>query len=93
MVGVDFEWDHDKALGNEQKHGVSFSLAVRVFFDENRIERHDGRDDYGEDRFLTIGLAAGVELAVVYTMRDQTIRIISARKAERHERFDYWQDR
>src|SRR3546814_18597584 len=67
---------------------VAFEDAARVFFDPNRLDRHDGREDYGEDRFLTIGLVGTVELAVVYTVRGDSIRIISARKAESNERHE-----
>ena len=90
---MDFEWDGDKAARNRRKHGVSFTLAARVFLDDQRIECYDGREPYGEERFLTVGLVAGVELAVVYTLRGPAIRLISDRKADRHERQDYWQNR
>ena len=53
-----------KAATNERKHGISFAWAARVFFDEHRIERHDGRDDYGEDRFVTVGLIDAVPVGV-----------------------------
>ncbi len=90
---LNFEWDEEKAAANLTKHRVAFEDAARIFYDLNRIDRHDGREDYGEDRFLTIGLFATVELAVLYTLRDDTIRLISARKAERHEQLEYWKDR
>ncbi|EQD48216.1 protein containing DUF497, partial [mine drainage metagenome] len=51
-----FEWDNGKATINLTKHGVSFMLAARTFYDPTRLDRYDGREDYGEDRFLTIGL-------------------------------------
>lgn len=88
-----FEWDPDKAASNLKKHGVSFDVAARIFYDMDRLDRHDGREDYGEDRFITIGLVGGVELSVAYTLRTDTIRIISAREAERHEQRDYWKNR
>jgi uncharacterized DUF497 family protein len=87
---MNFEWDADKAENNERKHGIPFPFAARVFLDENRIERLDSRHSYGEDRWITIGLVDDFEIVVVYTLRSQVIRIISARKAERHERQDYW---
>ena len=58
-----------------------------------RIEKFDGREPYGEDRFITIGLFDGNELAVVYTLREDTVRIISARKAGPNERRSYWENR
>jgi uncharacterized DUF497 family protein len=72
---------------------VPFALASRVFYDPARIDRYDGREDYGEDRFLTIGLVGTVIVVVTYTMRGETVRLISARKAERHEQPDYWKNR
>ena len=51
------EWDADKAAQNLKKHGVAFEDAMLVFYDSGRIETYDGREDYGEDRWATIGLA------------------------------------
>jgi len=90
---LNFEWDDEKAASNLTKHGVPFDEAAAVFLDVNRLDRYDGREDYGEDRFLTIGLADEFELVVAYTMRGDTIRIISARKAKRDEQREYWKDR
>lgn len=87
---MEFEWDEEKATLNERKHGVPFRFASRVFLDENRLEWIDTRRQYGEPRWITIGLIESVEIAVAYTVRGETIRLISARKAERHEREDYW---
>ena len=65
-----------------QAHGVSFELAKRVFNDASAIERLDDREDYGEERFVLIGMAeVQVVLYVAYTERDERIRIISARRA------------
>lgn len=89
---MDFEWDADKAALNLRKHGVSFEDAARVFPDPNRIETFNGRDAYGEDRWKTVGLVEPVLLAVVYTVRGEdgdVIRLISARKADAHERAQY----
>ena len=81
------EWDADKAARNLSKHGVSFEDAELVFYDSGRIETYDGRADYGEDRWATIGLAYSAVLYVVYTVRhEETIRLISARKANANER-------
>lgn len=86
---MNFDWDDNKAVRNLRKHGISFSLAARVCMDENRIERFDARD-HGEDRWITVGLVGEQEIVVVYTQQGETIRLVSARKAERHEREDYW---
>lgn len=84
------EWDADKAVRNLNKHGVSFEDAELVFYDSGRIEAYDGREDYGEDRWATIGLAYSAVLYVVYTVRhEEIIRLISARKANANERKQY----
>jgi uncharacterized DUF497 family protein len=87
------EWDLTKAATNLSKHSVAFEDAVRVFYDTGRIEVHDGRDGYdGEDRWATIGLVYPAILYVVYTVRDgDTVRLISARKANAHEQKRYRQ--
>ncbi|MDP1697344.1 MAG: BrnT family toxin [Xanthomonadaceae bacterium] len=90
---LSLEWDDEKAASNLTKHRVAFEDAARVFLDPNRLDRHDHRENYGEDRFLTIGLVGMVELAVVYTVRSDIFRIISARKAESNERHEYWKIR
>jgi len=89
---MEFEWDANKAAANLRKHGISFKDAARVFLDPARIETFDGRDAYGEDRWKTVGLVEPALLAVVYTVRgneSETIRLISARKADAHERTQY----
>lgn len=89
---MDFEWEPKKAVINLRNHGVAFEDAVLVFCDLGRIERHDNREDYGEDRWATIGLVFSAVLYVVYTVRDgESIRIISARKANEKERRQYRQ--
>jgi len=87
---MEFEWDEKKAVLNERKHDVPFPFATRVFLDENRLEWADTRQQYGEPRWISIGLIDDIEIVVAYTVRGDTIRLISARKAERHEREDYW---
>ena len=89
---MELEWDPDKAQLNLVKHHVSFEVAARVFLDPNRIETFDGREDYGEDRWKTVGLVEPALLAVVYTGRsedDEIIRLISARKADSYEQAQY----
>lgn len=87
---MELEWDADKAARNLKKHGVSFEDAALVFHDSGRIEIHDGRERYGEDRWVTVGFAWSMLLAVAYTVRDEeTIRLISARKAVANEQKQY----
>ena len=79
-----FEWDKSKAIDNKFKHGISFSDTFAVFEDPNSVTIGDFRKD--EQRYVTIGMDAfGRILVVVYTWRDENIRIISARKAVRYE--------
>ncbi|MGJ3262094.1 MAG: BrnT family toxin [Salinarimonas sp.] len=64
-----FEWDDAKAASNEAKHGVSFKQATLVFLDPTRVNRRDGRRDYGEIRLVTIGRGGNALLFVCYTAR------------------------
>jgi hypothetical protein len=88
----EFEWHAVKAESNLQTHGVSFELATTVFKDPFAVEFLDDREDYGEDRFITIGRAAGdVVLFVAWTgLSGDRIRVIFARRATRHEQDDYF---
>lgn len=91
---MQFEWDERKAARNLQKHGIRFEIAARVFFDPNLTIRDDDRFDYGERRFIAIGAVEEHLLAVVFTEPfEDTIRIVSARKATRNERDSYRQSR
>ena len=67
-------------------------MAKDVFKDPFAIEWLDDREDYGEDRYVIIGMANNRLLFVAYTMRGEAIRIISARGAEPHERRQYHED-
>ena len=85
-----FQWDEAKAVDNYAKHGVSFATAANIFKDPFSIERVDDREDYGEERFILIGIVDSVVLTVVYMERDGHIRIISARRATKTEQDDYF---
>jgi uncharacterized DUF497 family protein len=87
-----FEWDEAKAAENYAKHRVSFEAAIEDFKDPFAIERLDDREDYGEDRYSILGMVDGRILYVGFTLRNGTIRIISARGAEPHERRQYHED-
>lgn len=91
---MQFEWDAEKERRNIIKHGIEFKTAVLVFEDHDRLEKYDETHSLEEDRYLTIGEVNGtfMVVTVVYTERSETIRIISARratKAEREEYYDY----
>ena len=78
---MDFQFDPAKAAGNVRKHGVSFADAEAVFMDPLALHRIDP-DAEGEERFVAIGAgSAGHLLVVVYTLRGEAIRLISARRA------------
>jgi uncharacterized DUF497 family protein len=91
MIKLKFEWHAAKAHSNWRRHGVSFELATSVFKDPFAIERLDDRQEYGEPRFVILGMAEGqVLLFVAYTEREDRIRVISARRATQHEEEDYF---
>jgi uncharacterized protein len=84
-----FEWDGAKAAANYAKHGVTFDAARDVFKDAFAIEQVDDRHDDGEERWTILGMAGDRLLLIAYTIRDDRIRIISARAAEPYERREY----
>jgi uncharacterized DUF497 family protein len=86
---LEFEWDDEKAAINVAKHGVAFSDAKRLFDDIHALHYVGRSMVYEEERFVGIGIANGAVLTVVYTERGDRIRLISARKATRHEQKAY----
>ena len=102
MTLIRFTWDEDKNLSNQRKHsGISFEVAARVFDDPFCLTRQDRIEDF-ELRWQTIGIVHGVTLLLVaHTVIEEdsdgqaveTIRIISARKADRSERKRYEEER
>lgn len=89
---MELEWDANKSKLNLKKHGVAFEDAALIFYDNQRIEIYDDHESYGEDRWATIGYVDPAVLFVVYTIRfENTIRLISARKANEQERKKYRQ--
>jgi uncharacterized DUF497 family protein len=86
-----YEWDDAKNALNRHKHGIDFLDAIAALEDPNRIEEFDDDSEFGEERIDTIGMAHGRMLFVVTTLRgENTCRIISARKATRHEQDRYY---
>jgi len=92
---IKFAWDSAKNSANIAKHGVSFEQAARIFAGPVVTwidDWVDNWDHYGELREISIGLLDGIAvLVVVHTERDGETRIISARRALRHERKLYEQ--
>lgn len=86
---MQYEWDPNKAAENVAKHAISFADAVAVLGDALALTLEDEASE--EERFVTIGMDAFARiLVVVYTWRgEDTIRLISARRATRHERRQY----
>ncbi|MGA2197101.1 MAG: BrnT family toxin [Bryobacteraceae bacterium] len=85
-----YTWSLAKNRQNTTRHGIAFEDAARIF-EGPTLERVDDRFDYGEIRVYAIGIVNGIEITVIYAdaSRDER-RIISAWKAERHEREAYW---
>ena len=87
-----FTWDPDKNLANIRRHVLAFDDAARIF-EGPTVERIDDRFEYGEIRVYAIGMVNGIEITVIYTDGDDDERhIISAWRAEPHERRYYWQN-
>ncbi|MGK7947785.1 MAG: BrnT family toxin [Xenococcaceae cyanobacterium] len=85
-----FEWDNNKAESNILKHGITFKEAVTVFADPYLLFTEDSKNSLREEREWAIGESEkGSILVVIFTMRDEKIRIISARKATKRERKRY----
>ena len=85
-----FEWDNNKAKSNFNKHGISFEEAVTVFADPYLLFTEDSSHSDREEREWAIGETEnGSVLVIIFTMREQKIRIISARKATKKERKRY----
>ena len=87
------EWDEAKRTSNLRRHKIDFADLLEVFENETATEV-DERYDYGEVRFLTLGLCLGEVIAIAHTETTEDdiniIRIISARKAEKYEQEYYF---
>lgn len=92
MAELEFTWSPAKAATNKRKHRVSFGEAQTVFYDDEALLLDDPDHSETEDRFILLGLSASLRVLLVvhsYEDRDETIRIISARKATPTERSVY----
>lgn len=92
MRDDDFEWDDRKAARNFASHGLSFEAASLAFDDAFAVVREDLREDYGEQRYILLGMVQGRLLHVAYTERGERVRIISARGAEPYEQRHYHEE-
>lgn len=85
-----FDWDAQKSKSNFIKHGIDFGDVVQVF-NRPHLTKEDKRQDYGERRWITLGKLNDTAVVVVFTVRKNVIRIISARKANKNERSVYYE--
>jgi hypothetical protein len=92
MKSDDFEWDDAKTASNHRRHKITFEQARKVFTDPFIIEWVDEGHDEHEQRFNALDMVEDRLLFVAYTMRRDTIRIISARRAEPFERRRYHEE-
>lgn len=90
---VEFDWDEEKNRLNLAKHAISFPIAMLVFDDPYWCGWQDRSMDYGEVRLIAVGHVGSRLVSVIYTERQEKIRIISARRASPHERRIYEEDR
>jgi uncharacterized protein len=87
---MDFDWNPDKARHNAAKHRVTFEEASTAFGDPLSLTIDDPDHSFGEERFLLLGETFSGRLVVVaHAVEGETVRIISARLAQRHERKTY----
>ncbi len=95
MDDLKFDWDKSKAALNEKKHGISFEEAATIFYDDNALEFHDPDHSDREDRFFMVGLSFKTRVLLVShcVRQGSVIRIISARKATKHEAQKYWEEK
>ena len=92
MSNIQFDWDQKKAAENVKKHGVTFEEARTVFFDDRAKLIDDPDHSEDEDRFVLLGVSNTLKVILVchcYRQEGNVIRIISARKASRHETKQY----
>jgi len=83
-----FEWDENKNQLNIHRHGIDFCDAWRIF-ENPMLKKIDSRKEYGEERWLGLGELYESIVVIVYTKRNNKIRVISIRRANRHERKAY----
>lgn len=90
MKDDEFEWDNAKAELNAKSHKISFQTAQKVFNDPGALPIEDTDSSWEEDRYRKIGSAEGRVITLSYTYRGDVIRLISARRATKREKDDYY---
>ena len=91
-MGERYRWNSEKAAANRRDHGIAFEDVGAAFRDPFAVEWIDDREDYGEERVNMLAMCGGILLHVTYTERGEHIRLISARRAERHEQERYYRE-
>ncbi len=86
---ITVEWDKQKNQQNILKHGIDFYDAAELF-KRPMLREIDNRKEYGEERWIGIGLLQEAVVVTIYTLRSDVIRIISVRRASYYEREIYW---
>ncbi len=86
---AEFEWDEEKAASNLAKHKISFETATAAFADPAALHLDATRREDGENREKLVGMIEGRRFTVVFTLRDEVARMISARRANRQEEKSY----
>lgn len=79
-----FTWDEAKRKSNLAKHGLDFADA-KIVFAGATLTSEDDRFEYGEERFITLGMLGNMVVVIAHTERRGSVRIISMRKATKHE--------
>ena len=87
-----FEWDDDEAAENWRRHGVTFPQGAKATRDPFAVEWIDDREDHGEERINLLGICDGAILHVTYIERGERTRIISVRRAMKHEQDHYYRE-
>lgn len=86
---MQYEWDEQKRKANLRKHGFDFVEAAKVFAGVT-LSILDDREDYGEERYVTLGLLKNTVVVIAHTEQPDLIRVISMRKATRYEEENYF---
>ncbi len=88
---MEFQWNEAKRQSNLHHHGIDF-IGIQKAFEGETVTILDDRFDYGEERFVTFALLDGRVVAIVHTETDKVIRLISVRKATKHEENSYYKE-
>lgn len=87
---MQYTYDKTKKALNLKKHGLDFDNAKQVIESAKTVTFEDNRFDYGEQRYITLGLLQGILVVIVTSETDNEIRIISMRKADKNEQAIYY---